>query len=68
MTKLWAGDKKSMEAFALSLSADCDLDLRSNNMVFVPEKLSCHGDDLCQIIYKSHHALLSHGSGMNRFH
>ena len=44
------------EVYAQSLSADCDLDLWPSDMVLNRNTLSCHGDHLCQIIFKSHYA------------
>ena len=38
------------EAYAQSLSADYDLDLRPSHVAFVRDKLSCHDNYLCQII------------------
>ena len=49
------------EVYAQSLSADCDLDLWSSDMVLVRDTSSCHDDHLCQIIFKSHHVRLSYG-------
>ena len=44
------------KAFSQSLRASCDLDLWCNDVVVVCDKLSCHDDYLCEIIFKSHHA------------
>ena len=49
------------KVYAQSLSADCELDLRPSDMVFVLDTSSCHDDYLCQIIFKSHHLQLSYG-------
>ena len=43
------------EAYAQSISEDCDLDLEPNDMVLLCDKLFCHANHLCQIIFKSHH-------------
>ena len=51
------------EVYAQSLSADCDLDLRPNDMVLVRDTSSCHDDHLCQTIFKSHHVWPGHYSG-----
>ena len=45
-----------IEAYAQSLIADCDLDLRPSDIVFVHDTSSCHDNYLYQIIFKSHHA------------
>ena len=58
----------SLEVYAQSLSADCDLNLWPSDMVLVRDTLSCHDDHLCQIIFKSHYALQSYGSDTNRCH
>ena len=44
------------EVYAQSIIADCDLDLKSSDMVLVRDTLSCHDDHLCQNIFKYHHA------------
>ena len=44
------------EIYAQSLSADCNIDLRRNDMVLVHDTLLCHEDHLYQLIFKSHHA------------
>ena len=49
------------DVYAQNLSADCDLDLWSSDMVLVPNTSSCHDEHLCQIIFKSHHVRLSYG-------
>ena len=38
------------------------------NIVLVHYTLFCHGTNLCQIIFKSHHAWQNYGLGINRFH
>ena len=58
MDRTWTG---FTEVYAQSLSADCDLDLWPSDMVLVLNISSCHDDHLCQIIFKSHHVLLSNG-------
>ena len=58
----------STEVYAQSLSADCDLDLLPIDMFFVRDTLSCRDNDLCQIIFESHHASQNYGSDTNRFH
>ena len=49
------------EVYAQSLSAGCDFDFCSSDMVLVCDTSSCHDDHLCQIIFKSHHVQLSYG-------
>ena len=49
------------EVYPQSSSADCDLDLKSSDMVLVCDTLSCHDNYLCQIIFKSHYVRLSYG-------
>ena len=49
------------EAYAQSLSADCDLHLWPSNMALVRDTSSRHDGHLCQIIFKSHHAWRSYG-------
>ena len=49
------------DVYAQSLSADCDLVLQPSDMVLVRDTLSCYDDQLCQIIFKSHHVWLSFG-------
>ena len=44
------------EAYAQSLSANCDLDLRPSDMFFVRDTPSSHDNHLCQIMLKSNHA------------
>ena len=44
------------EVSAQSLSANCDLDLCSSDMVLLPDTPFCHDNYLCQIIFKSYHA------------
>ena len=56
------------EVYAQNLSADCDLDLSPRDMVLIYNITSCHDDYLCQISFKSHHALQSYGLDTNRFH
>ena len=51
-----------------SFSADCDFDLWPREMAFACDTLSCHDNHLCQIIFKSHHAIQSSGPDKNRFH
>ena len=43
------------EAYAQTVSADCEFDLRRSNMVLAQDVLSCLADHLCLIIFKSHH-------------
>ena len=47
--------------YAQSLSADCDLDLSPSNMILVLYTLSCHDDNLCQTVFKSHLAGRTYG-------
>ena len=60
-TKLWVGQEQVSLVYAQSLIADCDLNLQPSNMVIVRNTSSCHDNHLCQIIFKSHHVLLSYG-------
>ena len=52
------------EAYAQSLSEDCDLYLWPSNMFLVCDTLFCNDDHLRQIIFKSHHVRLSNGPDM----
>ena len=54
-------DKDFTEAYEQCLSANCDLDLWSWNMVLVHNTSSCHDDYFCQIIFKSHKVGQSYG-------
>ena len=54
-------------AYEQSLRMDNDLDLWASHMVLLCDISSCHDDQLCKIIYKSHHAWNSYGSDMNSF-
>ena len=56
------------EIYAQSLSADCDIDLWSRDMVLVRDTLFCHDYHLYQIIFKSDHAWQRYGSDMNKLH
>ena len=49
------------EVYAQIASADCDLDLKSGDMVLVCDTLSCHDNNLCKIIFKSHYVRLGYG-------
>ena len=58
----WRGDKVMSrtqtdftEAYAQTVGTDCELDLWRNDMVLAQDKLTCFGNYLCQIIFKSHH-------------
>ena len=55
------------EAYAQSLSANCDLDFWHSDMLFVRNTMSSHDNYLCQIILKSHHAWQSYESVTSRF-
>ena len=46
------------EVYAQSLRAYCDLDICPSDMILVRDTSSCHDNNLCQIIFKSHHAPL----------
>ena len=63
MTKLWADT-----IYAENFSADFDIDLWPNDMVFVHDTLFCHDDHLYQIIFKPHHAWQSYGCDMKKLH
>ena len=56
------------EVFAQSLSADSDFDPGRNDMVFSLDRLSCHDDHLCQLIFASRYAYQSYGSDTNKSH
>ena len=51
MDQTWTG---FTEVYAQSLIADCNLHLWPRDMDFIRDTLSCHDDNLCQIIFKSH--------------
>ena len=51
----------SIEAYAQSLSADCDHNLRPSDMILVRDTSSWHDNHLFQIIFKSHYVQLSYG-------
>ena len=50
-----------------SFSADCDFDLWPREMALACDTLSCHDNHLCQIIFKSHHAIQSSGPDKTGF-
>ena len=52
------------QAYAQSLSANCDLDLWPSNIVLTWDTSSCHDDHLWQIIFKTPHAGQRYGPDM----
>ena len=53
-----------IEVYAQSVSADCDFDFCSSDMVLARDTSSYHDYHLCPIIFKSHHVRLSYGPDM----
>ena len=60
--------KRFIEVYAQSLSADCDLDLLPSDIILVRDTSSCHDDHCAKLFSNPTIHNKSYGWDTNRFH